>query len=102
MNKKNIITVAIIAVIIVIAAIAFGWYYYSVSGPVVPADTNQSENTSPEDSGIEIQTGSQTGLNICIDKCGDGVCQKVDLKCVDNLNCICLEDTNECPQDCSK
>ena len=95
-DKKNIITAVIIFLIAVLAIGAFGWYFYSVSGPSVPAENNPLENSE-----IQIETRSKGGLHICADKCGDGVCQRVDLECSkDSVNCICQEDINECPEDC--
>lgn len=51
---------------------------------------------------IEKKTERQpkTGLFICLDKCGDGVCQTADLLCTDKLNCPCVESRDNCPSDC--
>lgn len=52
-----------------------------------------------------VQAEGNTGLgalSVCLDKCGDGICQKTDPNCSknNNLNCICPETPQECPQDC--
>ena len=53
----------------------------------------------------EIKTeGIKSGgtLNVCLDQCGDGICQKTDQNCKEgNLNCLCPETLVNCPQDCS-
>ena len=100
-DKKNIIIAVTVFLVAVLAIGAFGWYYYGASGPLPPAGNTLSENNPLENSGIEIETGSRGGLHICADKCGDCVCQQVDLECAkDSTNCVCQEDSNECPEDC--
>lgn len=40
-------------------------------------------------------------LMVCVDKCGDGICQKAETACEGgNLNCVCFETPVDCPQDC--
>src|SRR5437879_6390023 len=63
-----------------------------------PADKTVSQDSStPQENkpnvelkngGVEAQGTGVSGITICSDKCGDGVCQTTDLKC-DNgkLNC---------------
>jgi hypothetical protein len=61
-----------------------------------------SQHSEEEVNGADQGNGS-TGLFICADKCGDGVCQTSDPNCGEsdsNLNCICPETQQECPQDC--
>lgn len=54
-----------------------------------------SVNISPQ-----IETEPQSGIFVCADKCGDNICQTSDPGCKNDLNCICLENQRECPQDC--
>ena len=67
-------------------------------------DINPSNNTnntgSSSDIGVEIKQDS--GLFICSDKCGDGICQDKSSCSEGSLNCICPEVPMECPQDCKK
>ena len=63
-----------------------------------PAAANNSPTTT-----IQAQADdSSIILSVCRDKCGDGICQKIDPNCTkeDQLNCICPETPKECPQDC--
>lgn len=70
-------------------------------------DQNKTATNAPqaqiEIGGVQAQgdTGGGT-LSVCLDKCGDGICQKTDSNCGkdNNLNCICPEIPQECPQDC--
>lgn len=49
---------------------------------------------------VEGDNGSG-GLTICLDRCGDNVCQTQDSKCPDgSFNCPCAETPQDCPQDC--
>jgi len=70
---------------------------------------NESRQNLPDieldlgDVQVEGGAGSGSGgLTICLDKCGDGICQTRDLDCDYNssLNCVCPETPQECPQDC--
>lgn len=38
-------------------------------------------------------------LNVCLNRCGDGICQELDSNCGRN-NCICQETYQYCPRDC--
>ncbi len=48
----------------------------------------------------QLEPSTQTGFSVCVDKCGDGVCQPAGTICKDNLNCICAETKTDCPSDC--
>ena len=51
--------------------------------------------------GVQTEGTDSERLIICADKCGDGVCQKTDPTCEKgNLNCVCAETKQDCPQDC--
>ena len=45
---------------------------------------------------------SNGGLTVCLDQCGNGICEQSDPNCgkENSLNCICLESKQDCPQDC--
>ncbi len=100
MNKKNLLVIIILAAAVVIAGF-FAFLYM-----------NQSKNAGVENSvggtSVEQQNTSENtpaaqvggGLTVCLDKCGDGICQKSDPDCKDSMNCICPETPQECPQDC--
>ena len=51
---------------------------------------------------IQVETKNSSFLSVCLDECGNGICQKVDTNCEKDpsLNCICPETQAECPQDC--
>jgi len=69
-------------------------------------EQNQTqENNNLPQIQAEIKTEGNTGigsLTVCLDQCGNGVCQKSDTNCEknDGSNCICAETPQECPQDC--
>lgn len=59
-----------------------------------------SNNTADQKNKIE---DIPTGLYVCADRCGDNICQFADPECGEentNLNCICPETNQDCPQDC--
>lgn len=68
---------------------------------------NKTANNTPS---VQVQIGGvqangENGggiLTVCMDKCGDGICQKTDPNCGKNntLNCICPETSQNCPKDC--
>ena len=110
----------IILVVLVLGGLAF--YQYSVSNTQQQksSDSNQ-QNTDQEDnntaevqiegiefngsdtSGGEGDSGPQGGLIVCVYKCGDGICQKDNVSCdANDMNCICQESIQECPQDCKE
>jgi len=92
MSKKIVILLLVVVAIIVVAG--FGLYQ---NGRQVPVNSENQENIPVGE--VEVNGGGQGGLVICSDKCGDGICQELEEKC-SNLNCICREDKQECPQDC--
>ncbi|MBI2054011.1 MAG: hypothetical protein HYT36_01635 [Candidatus Staskawiczbacteria bacterium] len=63
----------------------------------------QAENSGEQNANlpeIKIEAIQGTGLSICQDKCGDGVCQAEESECDKGMNCICKETKEECPADC--
>jgi|SRR3989344_77536 len=112
MNKKVLIITVVFLVLLLVGGF-FTYNYFTKIKTFIPNDENslnkqgnQQENTQNSQdqvnvdiSNIEIEEGDKSGLLICVDKCGDSICQKVEDQC-NNLNCVCLEDKQECPQDC--
>jgi len=118
MNKK--ILIISIIVLVVVLALGFIVYKYIVSVPVevqnvaggAQVQNDASDQAKPDASnpqikveagGVEVSPKNGGGtFNICLDKCGDGICQKTDPKCGEdiNLGCVCLEASQDCPQDC--
>jgi hypothetical protein len=117
LDKKVIIVLAAIIVVLIVAGA--GFYNYATkteesnleifSPEEINQEPNQPDNTPkieiPE-GGIKVEGGNGDsgggGLIICLDKCGDGICQTADPDCDMNksLNCTCPENQQECPQDC--
>ncbi len=105
-----------IGVVLLILLLAGGFFVYRYLTDIRSQVQNENEGantqTQQEASGgnlqggddakvsdVEIETETGGGLIICSDKCGDGICQAPEKRC-DNLNCVCREDKQECPQDC--
>jgi hypothetical protein len=120
-DKK--VLIVLILVIVIILLIGFAIYKYTTDSKIKVQDftgeaqTEQksADNTNNKDNpavtipqiqiqanGVQAQGGERGGLSVCVDECGDGVCQKADLSCDENnnLNCICPENPQECPKDC--
>lgn len=108
MDKKILITIIFVLVIILIAGY-FGYQYFSNMGTKVDnavGETNIENNTPQVEvttEGVKAEATNGGGtLTICVDKCGDNICQTTDIECSkdNDLNCVCLESLQECPQDC--
>lgn len=108
-DKKVLIILVVALVIILLAGFAVYKYFVGAKTEAPAADNNsiQNNNSQPQvqiqAGGIQIEGDNGGGtLSVCMDKCGDGICQKTDPNCGegDNLNCICPETLQECPQDC--
>ena len=110
-DKK--VLIILIVVLVVILLLGFAIYKYvagsvdRVRNSVGGVETEQKSNNTPQvqiqAGGVQVQGESGGGmLSVCLDKCGDGICQEADLSCGEsnNLNCICPETQQECPQDC--
>ena len=109
MNKK--ILIISIIVLVVVLALGFIVYKYIVSVPVevqnvaggAQVQNDASDQVKVDVDGIKTEPVNGGGtFNICLDKCGDGICQETDPKCGEdiNLGCVCLETSQDCPQDC--
>lgn len=128
-KKVLFILIIIIAIILLVGFIVYqyvaGGYpsgRVNVQNLIGGAQTEKKSDNTSDDQGnpvinapqVQIQAGGVQAqgepggypglgtLSVCSDKCGDGVCQKTDSNCDkdNNLNCICLETPQECPQDC--
>ena len=86
-NYKKIIAWTIVVGLLLVLVLL--WFFYKPSvTEMTPAKDNEKQNEN-------------SVLLVCVDKCGDGVCQEVATDCKEgNLNCACLENITDCPQDC--
>ncbi|KKP33231.1 MAG: hypothetical protein A2312_00870 [Candidatus Staskawiczbacteria bacterium RIFOXYB2_FULL_32_9] len=117
MNKKVLVISLVVLIIILVMGVFVFFNLKDVKAPVsnFVSEINNPENgisnnveQKVEDPKIEIgipeietENGKNPpGLQICVDVCGDGVCQPVGTICKDNLNCPCEETKEYCPQDC--
>lgn len=117
-KKVLIILIIAVAVILLVGFMLYKSVADSANGPQnltggaqtengVLGDENKPADNTPQieikADGVQAQGGTGTGmLTVCLDKCGDGICQATDSYCSENnsLNCICVETPQECPQDC--
>ena len=100
MKKKNIIIVLVLLVIILVVG------FFVLSNKT--EQKNSTNNNVPQVQ-VQLQNGavvaqpsnnsSQGSLTVCLDKCGDGICQ-TNPDCKPGANCLCPETKQECPQDC--
>lgn len=108
---KQVIIVLIVLVVVAVLAGVMVYQYIAGSGPEIENTTggattdNNTDNTQIQISAPEIQVEAENGVGeliICLDECGNGVCQEKDLRCVEktDMNCICPETPQDCPQDC--
>jgi len=108
MGKKFLIISLIIIVILLLGIFAYKYYNQGakvqnttgganieVKEPEGQKDnTAQSQQAQVEIGGIKANaSGGKGTLIICMEKCGDNVCQKSDSD-------ICSETPEDCPQDC--
>lgn len=111
--------ILIILIIVLIAFLVAGYFVFKYTKEIrtrtqdlsdgANTEEEQSEKTEPsldeENSAVEIEyprieADPESGLFICVDQCGDKVCQTSDTECKDNINCICPETKEDCPSDC--
>lgn len=107
-DKK--ILIILIAVVVAILLIVFVAYKYILSPGIKVQNSAGGAQTEKQTQQVQVQVGGVGAqgtngggtLSVCIDKCGDGICEKTDPNCSadNNLNCICPETPQECPQDC--
>lgn len=109
-DKKVIaVSVIILAVVLIGVVLIYGFVagkpgdIKNLTGGAKVEQNNNANEAAPQvevgTGGVTIEGDNNTGLLICSDKCGDGICQNENVVC-DNLNCACFEDTELCPQDC--
>lgn len=107
-DKKILIILSVILVVVLIAGFFVYKYLKDVERTVqnnqeevIIETPEQEQEQSPVNLGnLQIETQPQPGLTICVDKCGDGVCQALDPECKDSMNCTCAETKVDCPGDC--
>jgi len=94
-DKKNLTIVVIFFIIGLLA----GFLFVKYLKPENPNIENNSLQTVQFEA--EVQNGGGT-LTICMDECGNGVCQQPEASCLDegSISCVCLETPTDCPQDC--
>ncbi len=109
LDKK--VLIILITALVVILLIGFIVYKY-ISGSLVDVknltggaqtEQNNTPQVQIQADGVQVQGENGGGtFSVCLDKCGDGVCQETDPNCGkgNGLNCICPENPQECPQDC--
>lgn len=118
--KKNLI-ILVLSLAILSVALFFAYTYYVKAPSSLDIQNNeyqqdaepmvQPQENNPEDSVPQVQIdiqGAQTqgennqgSFSVCLDKCGDNICQESDPDCgKSNLNCICPETNEDCPEDC--
>jgi len=108
---KKVLGILVIALLIILVIGLFAYKYISNnSSPEIQntaggVQTNDQESPQvqigPDD--IQVQTGSSGGsLSVCLDECGNGICQQADNDCSmnDSMNCVCPESAQDCPNDC--
>lgn len=96
-DKKILIILSIILIAVLIA----GFFVYKYSKEVKTKVENiEKETPSVNSENQQAETNPQPDFTVCIDKCGDGVCQPAGAVCDNNLNCTCPETKTDCPSDC--
>ncbi len=94
-NKKMLITVIILLIILVIG---FAVYKYLVNRGFKKVEIPVEQKQEPYNT---QSAHSKDTLTVCVEECGNGVCQKTGPDCkAGDLNCICPETHADCPQDC--
>jgi len=114
-DKKLLMIMGVILIVALIASFFIYKYLKDIekvgqnkTGEVkieTPSEQTIIPNQNQEQPQVEIKNPQiekqpQPGFTVCVDKCGDGVCQPAGTICKDNLNCICAETKTDCPSDC--
>jgi len=103
-DKKVLVIVGVILIVVLIAS----FFIYQYSKDLEKTVQLEKEEIKIETPGVEITAPNENQQNqdqqkgfltVCADKCGDGICQPAGT-CNDKLDCVCVENTTECPQDC--
>jgi len=64
---------------------------------LLPSDPANQNVNRPTDT-AENDVNTNQGQAICVDRCGDGVCQEI--VCL-ATGCPCVETSDRCPADCT-
>lgn len=64
------------------------------------SEENPSVEIGSPEIELESEPDSQPGILVCLDKCGDKICQESDNECKNSMNCVCPETKQDCPTDC--
>ncbi len=90
MDKKVLLGIG--ALVIILVAGGFALYYYY---PTIMGSDNPGQTVEP------IGTDNGASFTVCAWECGDGVCQVKAPECEEgDINCACVETHEECPEDC--
>ena len=71
-----------------------------------PSDQDTTPQNDTNQPTVDVQVGGVTttegggGLLVCVVRCGDKVCQKTLVCPKGDLNCVCDETPESCPEDC--
>lgn len=97
-DKKILAALIIILVVVILAGVVACIKLAQDSGGVQDLTGGAMFNLD----GVQVENdGGAGGMIICSDRCGDDVCHIQDSDCPEgNMNCICPETPEECPQDC--
>ncbi len=114
MNKKNlIILLAVLVLVLIVGLFLFKTFENnnsgvenSLGGANTESLNNEDENQNETTPQIQVEAEGQTGqgeLLICVDECGNGICQEPAPDCGEDgtYNCVCPENPEICPQDCN-
>lgn len=102
-DKK--VLVILIVVLVVAVILGFSFYKYFISRGLGVKNAAKDNAPQVQLNGLDVKAEGQNGggtLSVCVDECGNGVCQQTDLSCGSgsDLNCICAESAKDCPEDC--
>ena len=114
-NKKVlIISLVVLVLVVVVAGGLLAYKSIKINNPQIQEKKN-TENKNAENKNadnkvvvpdVQVQVNTkdtskdQAFLTVCLDNCGDGICQKIDTTCEGSGNCICPETFKDCPKDC--
>jgi hypothetical protein len=106
-DKKTLAIAAIAVIILLLAGFSIYRYMAGVTPVITPVITASPTPVIPQ---VQIQPGDMQveggegkgSFSVCLDRCGDNICQTTDPNCApgNNLSCVCEETHQSCPQDC--
>jgi len=71
----------------------------NLSGEETTTSTSSNEDNSSTEEEDSAEEGTTTD-SLCIDKCGNGVCEGRDVMVCQGTGCPCTETAESCPEDC--